>query len=225
MSTHALAYADARARISDLVKGLDDEGRAKEVTACPGWSVKDALAHIVGIARDMMEGNLANVGEDEWTAAHVEAGRARTAEELLQEWSETGPQVEKALEVIHPAMAGMTLADLITHEHDMRTAVGDRSARDTDGVALSLESYARYCLRRLREAGKPPLAISGGQAQWASKEGDPVATVSGEPFEVFRALAGRRTLDEVRALDWTGDSEAFISSLSNYGYPERSLGE
>lgn len=47
-------------------------------------------------------------------------------------------------------------------------------------------------------------------------DGEPVATLRGEPFELLRAMSGRRSADRVRALDWEGEPGPFLDLLSAY---------
>jgi uncharacterized protein (TIGR03083 family) len=225
MPDFGVAYAGARERISELVSAATEEELGRIVPGCPEWSVKDLLAHVVGIARDFESGNLGDAGQPGWTAGHVEAGKERSVAELIAEWKEASVQLEASFEHIPKAMSGMTLADLVTHEHDLRGALGKHGARDTDGVTFSLESYVRYFGHRLKKAGLPPLTVTSGGKGWNLGEGAATTSVAGEPFELFRCLAGRRTTEEIRALEWTGDKEIFVPHLSNYGAPEPSLGE
>jgi hypothetical protein len=47
-----------------------------------------------------------------------------------------------------------------------------------------------------------------------------VAGVTAEPFELFRSLSGRRSRDQIRAMDWTRDPEPLLEVLSPYPFPE-----
>jgi hypothetical protein len=65
------AYAGCRARITDLVGGLDEERASTMVPTCPDWSVHDVVAHLSGGVEDAMTGRLEGLGTDRWTAAQV----------------------------------------------------------------------------------------------------------------------------------------------------------
>jgi len=226
MTDASAAYAASRERLSSLVLSLGRQQLDQTVAACPAWSVKDLLAHVVGIARDMTTGNMAGVGSDEWTRGHVDAGRSMTVEDLVSEWAELSVQVEGVFPLLHPAMGGMTVADLVTHEHDARAAVAQPGARDTPDLHLALDSYARFFKRRAREKGLPVLRIETDHTAWTTGDDEPAATVKGAPFELFRSLAGRRTLQEIAALEWNGAAkDVFVANFSNYGTPEASIGE
>ena len=56
MADLAGAYADARGRLQNLLAGLDQAGLAARVPACPAWTALDVLAHLAGIAADIVNG-------------------------------------------------------------------------------------------------------------------------------------------------------------------------
>lgn len=221
-------YRHARERFSALVDALDPETLGRKVPATPLWTIKDLTAHVVGVARDMTTGNVSDVGEDAWTEAHVAAGRERSIAELLDEWATlSSEQVEGALDLIHPAVASMTVADLVTHELDLRGALGNTDERNSDGVMAGLDAYVRWMGRRMRDSDVAPLRFTttdGGYTGVAGK-GEPAATVSGSAFELFRALAGRRSRAEIKAFDWDGEAAPYVELFTYYSPPERSLDE
>jgi hypothetical protein len=49
--------------------------------------------------------------------------------------------------------------------------------------------------------------------------GSPAVAVAADPFELFRALSGRRSLAQVRALAWDGNPEPYLAVLSPYPMP------
>lgn len=100
------AYRDARKRVSAIAIDLDDEALAKMVPACPLWSVKDLLAHLVFIASestvdgggpvrfasdapdDILRVLASEQREliDAWTQGGVDARSDHSVEELFEEW-------------------------------------------------------------------------------------------------------------------------------------------
>ncbi|MDQ4144785.1 MAG: maleylpyruvate isomerase family mycothiol-dependent enzyme [Actinomycetota bacterium] len=225
MSEFSEAYRQARNRIGELALGLSDEERALSVPACPAWTTKDLVAHVAGIAADMLQGNVAAAGSQEWTEAQIATRRDRSLSDIVAEWDETGPQVEGALEFIHPAAAGATVGDLVTHEHDLRGAIGRPGSRDSEGVSLALDTYVRWLGRRIREAGLPTLEVGSDGRSWRAGKEEPAGSVSGAPFDLLRSLTGRRTTGEIRELDWSVDPTPYLDVFSAYGLPERSLDE
>lgn len=222
---YAAVYEDTRTRVIDLARTLSEEDLARQMPATPDWSAKDLIGHMVGIATDTSQGNVEGIGSGPWTEAQVARGRKRSLEDLLADWDELAPQISQGLNFLGRTMAGLFVGDLVTHEHDLRGGVGRPGARDSAGVEVALDTYAFRLRRKVEKAGLAPLVISDGTKEWKA-EGEPAASVSGESFELLRALTGRRTPSEVQQnLTWTGATETYLPLVSLYGTPESSLHE
>ena len=223
---YAAAYEETRKRVDELARSLDEEQLARKMPATPDWSAKDLIAHMVGIATDISAGNVEGVGSPPWTQAQVERGRDRTLEDLLDEWGRLAPQISAGLNFLGRTMAGLFVGDLVTHEQDLRGGVGRPGARDSKALEIALDTYAFRFRRKVEKAGMAPVVISDGRNEWSWGDGEPGATVAGEPFELLRSLTGRRTPAEMQErLTWTGDAAAYLPLLPMYGIPETSLGE
>ena len=59
----------------------------------------------------------------------------------------------------------------------------------------------------------PALRVKAGDREFVVGDGDPVASLEGTPFELFRAMTGRRSAAQVRALGWEGDVELFVPAF------------
>jgi uncharacterized protein (TIGR03083 family) len=73
------AYRAVRDRMIALVDGVDGD---QDVPACPGWTVRDLMAHVTGVADDILEGRMDGVATDEWTGTQVAARAERTVAEV-----------------------------------------------------------------------------------------------------------------------------------------------
>ena len=216
MSEHGDAYRGARARLTALAKELDEGQLEQRVPTCPDWRIKDVYGHLIGLVADVMDRNTSGAGSDEWTAAQVDARRNRSRDELLAEWDERGPDLEALLDKLPPQSAASIVGDIATHEADIYGAVGRADARDSDGVRLALERYVAALGARVTEAGLPAVRVGDVVAG----DGEPAAGVKASPFELLRALTGRRSPEQIRALDWDGDPEPYVAIFSAYGVPE-----
>lgn len=58
--------------------------------------------------------------------------------------------------------------------------------------------------------------VTGGQS-WASADGEVAAALSGSAFELLRAFTGRRSVEQVVAMDWTGSPEPYLAVVNPYG--------
>ena len=220
-----VAYEESRQRFMVLVADLSPDQLAVVVPACPEWTVKDLVAHVIGIASDTASGNVAGVGTAQWTEAQVSARKDHSLEALMAEWATVGPNVAGALQYLHPAMAGAMIGDLVTHEQDARGALAAPGGRDAAAAAIALNTYVRFLGRRLKDAELPALRVESGDLTWDIGNGEPQTTVKGEPFELLRSLTGRRTTEQIRALEWSGDPGPYLEVFSMYGVPEAPLDE
>lgn len=225
MTSNAAAYRDGRQRIEELTSRLSEEELDRIVPACPEWSIKELVAHLTGIASDSITGNLDNMGQADWTENQVAPRRDKPLDEILEEWDRLGKQVESGLDDIHPAAASSLIADLITHELDIRGALGDKDARAGEGVVISTSFYARNFGKRLKDAGLPTVIVECGEHQWTAGREEPEGYVRAPMFEMLRGLTGRRTLDEVKGFDWTIDAAPYLDVFAMYPVIETSLNE
>ena len=134
-------------------------------------------------------GRLAGPPSEEQTAQQVQRHVDDDPSDLLAAWVEVAPRFEAAIAERGALPAAI---DLLTHEQDLRHALGRPGGRDDELVA----ELAAVFLGRLEGSGLELRAT---------------------PYEVFRAAMGRRTIDQVRALDWSGDPEPAFGSFFVFG--------
>ena len=244
MADLAGAYADARRRLGELLAGLDEAALATPVPACPAWTVRDVLAHVTGVAADAAGGTYfagaadawsdvrLAAARDEWTAGQVRTRRQRPVEALVAEWAGWAATLEPMLAGTVPPPPGSPpwlrsapVADLAVHLHDVRGALGRPGDREAPATALGLRIYARWLGQRLDQGGRPALRLRAGDQDWVEGTGSPAASLAADPFGLFRALSGRRSLDQVRALGWDGDPEPYLDLLAPYPLPPSPLAE
>ena len=92
-------------------------------------------------------------------------------------------------------------------------------------VLVALDFYLESTDAALRGAGSDAVEIRAGGERHELGAGEIVATVAAEPFEILRALSGRRSLRQIRSLEWTGDVDSIASRLSRYPVPEVDLSD
>lgn len=209
------AYAGVRQRINELLEGASDRS-GDSVPACPDWRVRDLVAHVAGVCDDVLGGRLEGAGTDPWTAAQVEARQSRSLSEVLAEWNEQAPQLEAVLDSFGAAGHQLVM-DTVTHEHDLRAALGAPGARDADAVGLGVGWLLRAYQMASAASGQPGVraVASDTGTSWEPDDGRPVvATVTASAFDLLRTFSGRRTEDEVRSLSWDGDVDAALPTLA-----------
>jgi uncharacterized protein (TIGR03083 family) len=201
---HVAAYDGLRTRVADLLRPLDDVAVEAPVPATPAWQVRDLVAHVVGVAADVALGRTDRAGSDAWTEAQVEERRDRTIAELLAEWDEQWPAFCAVLASLDPFVAGQIVFDATTHEHDLRGALDRPGARDSDAMDLGW-AWATALVGQMRDG------YGAGALEIRTERGDVVVgsdrrttCVTGTRFELWRAMTGRRCVEQVLAFEWIG---------------------
>jgi uncharacterized protein (TIGR03083 family) len=228
-------YADTRNSLVDILIGLDDEQLVRPVPACPGWTIKDVAAHLTGVVEDWIraegprefidpgdrDGAISRL--DEWTAAQVAQRAEMDIKEIVDEWSGYSAVAASIIkgETPSPPNALMfadriLVTDLAAHTHDVYGALGIARDRSSPAVKIAASTYIGWLDMRLQAAGAPALTIDAGDRQWVVGGDDPRARVRADRFEFFRALSGRRSPDQIRALDWEGDPDTFVPFFYPY---------
>ncbi|MEY2424188.1 MAG: hypothetical protein QOI95_4255 [Acidimicrobiaceae bacterium] len=211
MGEVADAYARCRSRIADLTAGLDEQRAALTVPACPNWSVHDVVAHVVGVVDDALAGRLDGVATDPWTAAQVDARRTLPIDDMLREWDTQAPAFEELLDAIGDP-GRQAVADVVTHEHDLRGALDDPGARDSDGVHIGLGFLAPHFVSSAAARGITVRVCT--TAGFDCGDQSAAVVLTGEPFGLLRAMTGRRSVDQLRDMDWKGEDEAVLSAFT-----------
>ncbi|MDQ1373773.1 MAG: hypothetical protein QOJ09_1111, partial [Actinomycetota bacterium] len=173
---------------------------------------------------DVLEGRLDGAATPPWTAAQVEARRGRSLDEVLAEWDERAPAIEALLAGAGIAVNAL-VADVVTHEQDIRNAVGRPGARDSDGMDAALQIFTGALDARLRELGRPAVRIEAGNQEWMLGDGDPAASLTTDAYDLTRALIGRRSRAQIAAMAWDGDPEPYIDILTVFPMAETDLAE
>jgi uncharacterized protein (TIGR03083 family) len=221
-------YAEARLRITDLVAGLAEEAE-RPVPACPAWSVRDVIAHLAGVCADILARNVAGVGTEAWTDAQVRARRGRSIGDLIEEWSQLAPQVERFADRFPGRTGPQWVLDVTTHEHDIRGAIGVPGARQSDGVDMGLDLLVSVLLHPAVSArGLPPVEVRAEGRSWTVGTGEPV--VPGDEEALARSAAERAfsalmSCDSVPAGEPTGTVEAPAFELFRALTGRRSQGQ
>lgn len=232
MADLAAVYDETRQRISALVSALDEATLHTPAPATPGWTIRDVVAHLTGdlaalIAGDLPTSFFGSLGDpaeveklNSWTDRMVVERRTRPVVEVLDEWATLTP---KAWSLLGPGgeAAGLAFADRIlttdiaVHEQDIYGALD--VARERDCAALRIATATYVGVLGLRLTGQGPVQFLTTEKTYQAGDGEPVASARVDRFELFRALSGRRSPDQIRAWDWTGDPEPYLSLFYLYG--------
>jgi uncharacterized protein (TIGR03083 family) len=207
---HGDAYRALRERVTELMQAAPAQALDDIAPATPAWRVRDVLAHLVGVTADVLAGRLDGVATDAWTARQVAERRERSVADLLAEWEGNGVAFDDAMRAAPDQITGQAVFDAVTHEHDLRHALGVPGARDSDAVGIAWT----WIVAARGRGGGPALALRTEDGEFVVGTGSPVATVAASRFELLRAQSGRRTASEVVAYEWHGepDPEALLAA-------------
>lgn len=210
------AYRGAFERMDERVRALAATGPAAldvAVPACPGWTVRDVVAHLSGIAVDALSGRLGAVPDAAWTAGQVAERRGLTVEQVLAEWAGRVDGMVAALDARR--MPPNAALDALTHEGDVVEALGDPVPPE-EGWREAAGRLGRGVVTRLDRPGT--LTVRSGGDVWTGGSGEgPSAEVEVAPWELFRGLMSRRSAAQMRAWAWAGDPGPWLPALCVFG--------
>lgn len=202
-------YQDTQARICALLPDPDDPHWSDEVPACPGWSIRDVVAHLTAVAQDWAARTLSGAPTDEQTAEHIARFAHHSTADLLSAWTAAASELHRsaAADGLHPP-----LADITCHEHDIRGALGRPGARESAAVWHASD--------RLIPMLAPPrplrITVEDGEYVCGPDRGTEIQLTTTR-FEALRWRTGRRSRAQLAAMDWSEDPTPIIEELYLFG--------
>lgn len=212
-------YESARHRIAELARNGDPD---TPVTTCPGWTVKDLVAHLSGSLSAYIAGALEGATSPSWGDKQVEERRDLSLEDCLVEWEKTG---QEPGELFDSQLGLVAVADVLAHEQDIRTALDRPGHRDGEGISASVELALGFIDQKLRASDPPALRIETENIDRTIGDGEPAGTLRTSTYELWRSLHGRRSRGQVRALDWSVDPEPWFEVMFLFGPAETDVHE
>ena len=180
VSTYVAAWREAADRVLTLCQQLDEDDWSAP-TDCPGWTVRDVLAHLVHIETALVDGELVAADtsrrevEPEWTRAGVESLRDQTPEALRHQLAAAVLRRASELERLGPIDPGGTpdvtpaglrwdwatllrnrAIDVWVHEQDIRRAVDRRGGMQGVSAQLAVRAFASALPYVLGKKVAPP---------------------------------------------------------------------
>lgn len=199
------SYRQVRKNALEVLSG---ETGNPVVPACPEWTVRDLLAHLVGSAA-LAIGRMSG-----WPATHPSSSADMGVQELLSTWDQLGAEVDLLLADQGERCGSLLLTDAFTHELDLRYAVGAPMPEEHPAFACAFEVLANGFADAVTAHLLPALRLSTGSTQWTVGDGDPVASVTAHQLDLYRSIAGRRTHEQITGLDWDRDSHRWLPAFT-----------
>jgi uncharacterized protein (TIGR03083 family) len=219
VSAAAAAYRLVYERIDSLLRGRADVAPLS-VPACPAWTIRQVVAHLTGVAQDIVSFNLQDKAADSWTHAQVNRLGGHSIAELLDLWEHSIDSVTSTLAMAPEVSACQLVFDTLTHEHDIRGALGEPGSRTGD---LAFEAALGFVTTMgdqfIRQAELPALqlttpvigAVQLGQPHTA--RGQIALDIS--DFEALRSFGGRRSIRQLSDLPWCGDPTQLLPAFTH----------
>jgi uncharacterized protein (TIGR03083 family) len=234
----AWAYEQGLNELQTILEATEDSAMATPVPACPGWSVADLVAHIVGVAEDSARGaffpDAADAWRDPavaeareaWTASHVQRHGGRSCEDLLGQLLHHGCSLVLALRRGEPAIASTPIwmvtapvGDLAVHLADLREALRLPPETGSAIARLGFAAFREWLHQRLVAENLPALELSDGRRTWPVGTGNPVGSITAPRQELFRVISGRRSAADIARYDWTTDPAPYLKIIAPYPLP------
>ncbi len=206
-------WTQAQSRVIELVEGLSADDAERTVPACPDWTVRELLAHMIGLDADVVAGDEPDDHNATWTQKQVDARSAIGVEALLAEWRSLTAPLQEWMR----ANNTRPLGDVVIHEQDLRGALGRSGAHETDGLRALRDRMAHGLAARVASAGLDGVElVSPG---WGFVAGERPASVAIEAseFDLTRALMSRRSAEQIRSWATTGDVEPYLPLFAGLG--------
>ena len=208
----------------------------------PAWRVRDVVAHMIGVCEDSLARNFPDFSDpkerpeqatarEAWTQEQVDRRRDCSIDELLQEWDRLARQWESVLRQdpddtgIDAAVRVAAPLDVGCHLHDLRHALDEPGDRDAPITAMAFAISRNWLGMRLDRAGLPAVRMRSTDREWVLGHRPVGVTVAGDRFDLFRAITGRRSHEQLLALAWDDDPTMFLDALSPYPLPEQTITE
>jgi uncharacterized protein (TIGR03083 family) len=204
VSNYEGAYRDVRLRVTDLLRDRPEVEVEQIAPATPEWRIRDVAAHMGGVCDDIANGNMAGVATSAWTKAQVDKRHDWELRRVLDDWEEHAGTVEPMLNDIGQPI-GQMVFDAWTHEQDIRGAFGEAGGRDSAALEIAFGWWVEAARAQpLREGAPGALRLVTEQGTVEFGSGEPAFELRTTRFEFLRTLTGRRSREQIRALDYDG---------------------
>ena len=195
-----LSYQQLRERIIELLANTRDEIANKTVPACPKWTVQNLVCHIIGVPEDILEGRMKGVTTDPWTQAQVDRHKSDSIVQLREILINQKSKFDVVLPNIPSPVNSQFVMDAVTHEHDLREALGKPGAQDSLAVKVAFAWLA-------------------SNSMYPKELVDKLRASKATEFQLMRAMTGRTSVEQMNELNLPGDEIASLTVGSPFKAP------
>lgn len=214
------APSDIYLGMKDTINSLiTEENQDVMVPACPEWSLRDLIGHLVGSLEDIHNDNLEGFASPGWTNAQVQRYADHDLAGVKRAWDELIVQMGEGF----AAAAEAVLPDIAVHEQDVRGALGNTDGRDSPGLRAAEAFLMQHVCNSFRAKDVPPLRITYDDASYVIGGDEPQGELRTSCFEMSRVATGRRSATQIRSLDWSVDPAPWLEHISLFPPRETDL--
>jgi uncharacterized protein (TIGR03083 family) len=217
-------YAETQGRIIDLVSPLEPPSLATPVPATPRWTIQQVVSHLAGVCANVVDGETEGAASEAWTDRQVAAREGRALTEVLEEWRGRAPALLEMLAT--PGQADSSAFDILTHEHDLRGALGLAGPSDPAAILAVTSRVTGRVDHLVGKKGLPAMRLVTDECEWICGSDEVAVTGTAPSMEWFRALFGRRSAAQILTYTWAGDPKPYFGLLNLFGpLPEFDVAE
>ena len=202
-----VSYQQVRRNVTEVLTAAGTEANPS-VPSCPEWTLRELVAHLVGVTATSI-GRLSG-----WPSVRPSSSADMGVAELLSTWEELGAEADLLLAERGGRAGSILVMDAFIHELDIRHAIGAGLPDEHPAFAVAFQVLANGFADAVVAHRLPALRLSDGSTQWTVGDGDPAATVTASRHDLCRSLAGRRSHDQIAALDWDRDSHRWLPAFT-----------
>ena len=201
------AYIELRDRLVLLWRELPEGDGDRVVPHCPAWTVRELASHIVGVPEDIIAGRMDGVASDAWTQAQVERHRGKSLRELADLAVDLATKFDPMIPHFPAMPRSQMVLDAMSHEHDLRHAVGRPGSRDSQAVTVGL-AFLRQWLQGSSVPNVESLFAAGITE-----------------FDLVRSITGRRSVEQMERLGLPVNVVTAVHNSSLFSTPAESINE
>jgi hypothetical protein len=212
-------YENAVRRMLALgASGVNPELR---IPACPAWNARGIVSHLISTAAHIASGAPLPGDIQGWIDEGVRVRSDRSWQQLQDEWEWVFPVVQ---EMLGGEAGGGFVIDAVTHEQDLRAAIGPPAVDHSLGLSALVPAIIEY-VRHLDLFGDGP----GVRLLTPASDvmiGGPHIGVEVEltdDWALSRVLGCRRSASQLEALHHQGDTTLLYTLVSRYPLPKEPL--
>lgn len=208
-----LVYQWVRNNVITLMEEHPDAA-GRIVPACPEWTVHDLVEHFVDVC-ELATRRLTGEEPGEGLRTIPSPAGPPPLPRLLAEWRDTGMRLDDLVAAQLNRSTNVLVMDAFTHELDLREALGVAPPDRHPGYPGVLDFVVGGFSGQLTSRGLPALEITIPSARWTAGGDQPAATLTaGSPHDLLRTLTGRRTAEQIAALEWSADPAPWLPAFA-----------